>query len=70
MLSSSVEALRQQEWSLKIAKEGELMMNDRPNIDRMMDALSVILSNKYGCKVTLKAIPKDNAAEQAEKKAG
>ena len=45
-------------------------MNDKPNIDRMMDALSVILSNKYGCKVTLKAIPKNAAAEQAEKKAG
>lgn len=45
-------------------------MNDRPNIGRMMDALSVILSAKYGCKVTLKAIPKSTAAEQAEKKAG
>lgn len=45
-------------------------MNDRPNIDRMMDALSVILSNKYGCKVTLKAIHKDTAAKQAAKKAG
>ena len=44
-------------------------MSSRPNIDRMMDALSVILSNKYGCKVTLKAIPKDAAAEQAGKKA-
>lgn len=44
-------------------------MGNRPNIGRMMDTLSVILSNKYGCKVTLKAIPKDNAAEQAEKKA-
>ena len=45
-------------------------MNSRPNIDRMMDALSVILSNKYGCKVTLKAIPKDTAANMVEKKAG
>lgn len=43
---------------------------NRPNIGRMMDALSVILSDKYGCKVTLKAIPKNTAAEQAEKKAG
>ena len=44
-------------------------MNDRPNIGRMMDALSAILSEKYGCKVTLKAIPKATA-EQAKKKAG
>ena len=45
-------------------------MSSRLNIDRMMDALSVILSDKYGCKVTIKAIPKETAAEQAEKKAG
>lgn len=45
-------------------------MNDRPNIGRMMDALSAILSDKYGCKVTLKAIPKATTAEQAKKKAG
>ena len=45
-------------------------MNDRPNVDRMMAALSEILSNKYGCKVTLKAIPKGTAAMQAAKKAG
>lgn len=46
------------------------MMNGRLNIDRMMEALSAILSTKYGCKVTLKAIPKDTAAEEAVKKAG
>lgn len=45
-------------------------MNDRPNIGRMMDALSVILSAKYGCKVTLKATPKNTATSQAEKRAG
>ena len=45
-------------------------MNSRPNIARMMDALSVILSDKYGCKVTLRAIPKGTAADCAEKKAG
>lgn len=44
-------------------------MNSRPNIDRMMDTLSVILSNKYGCKVTLKAIPKTSATGRAKKKA-
>lgn len=45
-------------------------MSSKPNIGRMMDALSVILSDKYGCKVTLRSIPKNSAAEQAEKKAG
>ena len=45
-------------------------MSSRPNIGKMMDALSVILSNKYGCKVTLKAIPKETAGERSEKKAG
>ena len=35
-------------------------MSSTVNIDRMMDALSVILSNKYGCRVTLKAVRKDN----------
>lgn len=44
-------------------------MSSRPNIDRMMDALSAILSNKYGCKVTLKATPKETAADHAAKKA-
>lgn len=36
-------------------------MSDKLNIDRMMDALSVILSNKYGCKVTLRATTKESA---------
>lgn len=45
-------------------------MSSRPNIGRMMDALSAILSDKYGCKVTLKASPKNTAQSQAEKKAG
>lgn len=45
-------------------------MSDRPNIDRMMNVLSAILSEKHGCKVTLKAIPKNTAAEMAKKKAG
>ena len=38
-------------------------MSDKPNIGRMMAALSAILSEKYGCKVTLRATPKTNAAE-------
>lgn len=45
-------------------------MSDKLNIDRMMDALSVILSNKYGCKITLKAIPKNASTDKVEKKAG
>ena len=45
-------------------------MSDRPNIDRMMSVLSEIMSEKYGCKVTLKAVPKNSAAAMAEKKAG
>lgn len=45
-------------------------MNNKLNIDRMMSALSVILSDKYGCKVTLKATPKAAHAERAKTKAG
>lgn len=32
------------------------------DIDRLMQVLSEILSDKYGCKVTLTAIPKDQVA--------
>lgn len=45
-------------------------MGSRPNVDRMMDALSAILSIKYGCKVILKATPKNAATTMVEKKAG
>lgn len=44
-------------------------MSNRPNVGRMMDVLSAILSEKYGCKVTLRATPK-KTAENAEQKAG
>lgn len=44
-------------------------MADRPNIDRMMKTLSEILSNKYGCKVTITATPKDKSAEETTQKA-
>lgn len=32
------------------------------DIERLMQVLSEILSDKYGCKVTLTAIPKDQIA--------
>lgn len=32
------------------------------DIERLMQVLSEILSDKYGCKVTLTAIPKDHVA--------
>lgn len=44
------------------------MGNDFP-VDKLMQVLSEILSDKYGAKITLRAIPKD-AAENAPKKAG
>lgn len=34
-------------------------MENRLNIDRLMKALSEILSEKYGCKVTITAVPKE-----------
>jgi len=45
-------------------------MSSKPNVGRMMDALSAILTEKYGCKITLKAIQKETTAVQVEKKAG
>ena len=35
-------------------------------VHKMMAVLSEILSEKYGCKVTIRAIPKDQAEAQAE----
>lgn len=35
-------------------------MSNKPNINKMMAALSAILSDQYGCKITLKAIPKSS----------
>ena len=35
------------------------------NVDRLMKVLSEILSEKYGCKVTLTAIPKDQVKEES-----
>lgn len=34
-------------------------MENKLNIDRMMKTLSEILSEKYGCKVTITATPKE-----------
>ena len=36
-------------------------MADKLNVDRLTKALSEILSKKYGCKVTITAIPKSTA---------
>lgn len=36
-------------------------MENKLNVDRMMKALSEILSEKYGCKVTITATPKKHA---------
>ena len=36
-------------------------MADKLNVDRLTKALSEILSEKYGCKVTITAIPKSTA---------
>lgn len=39
-------------------------MENRINIDRLMEALSEILSEKHGCKVTITAIPKEEKATE------
>ena len=36
-------------------------MADKLNVDRLSKALSEILSEKYGCKVTITFIPKESA---------
>lgn len=33
-------------------------MENKLNINRLMETLSSILSDKYGCKITVRAIPK------------
>ena len=35
-------------------------MTNKLNIDRLMKTLSEILSEKYGCKVTITAVPKES----------
>ena len=37
------------------------MSSDKLNVDRLMEALSEIFSDKYGVKITMRAIPKDQA---------
>ena len=44
-------------------------MGNRLPVDKLMQTLSEILSDKHGAKITLRAIPKESA-EIAEKKAG
>ena len=45
-------------------------MENKLNIDRVVKALSEILSEKYGCKVTLTAVPKETKTEEPAQKAG
>lgn len=39
---------------------------NRLNVDRLMEVMSDILSEKHGAKITLRAIPKDQANNEAE----
>ena len=34
------------------------------NVNKLMEVLSEILSEKYGCKITMKAIPRDQASPE------
>ena len=43
-------------------------MESKLNVDRLMKALSEILSEKYGCKVTITAIPKEQETEEPEQR--
>lgn len=36
------------------------------NVDKLMKVLSEIMSEKYGCEITIRAIPKDKAKEQVK----
>lgn len=45
-------------------------MANQLNIDRMMKALSEILSEKHGCKVTITAVPKEKRTDEPTQKAG
>jgi hypothetical protein len=36
------------------------------NVHKLMEVLSEILSEKYGCKITMRAIPKDQVNEEIE----
>lgn len=42
-------------------------MQNGINIDRLMEALSSILSDKHGYKITLRAIPKESAHQNKQK---
>lgn len=41
---------------------------NRLNVDRLMEVMSDILSEKHGVKITLRAIPKDQAEEATMRK--
>lgn len=44
-------------------------MENKLNVDKLMKTLSEILSEKYGCKVTITAVPKEKPVEEPVKKA-
>ena len=45
-------------------------MENKLNIEKLMATLSEILSEKYGCNITITAIPKDSVkTEEPSKKA-
>ena len=46
--------------------EGALIMN-HINVDRLMEELSAILSEKYGAEITIRAVPKEDASGSCEK---
>lgn len=41
-------------------------MANKINIDRLMTTLSEILSEKYGCKVTITATPKEDTKDEQQ----
>ena len=44
-------------------------MENKLNMDRFMKTLSEILSEKYGCKVTITAVPKEQKQDEPAQKA-
>lgn len=44
-------------------------MANQLNVERLMQTLSEILSEKHGCKVTITAVPKEKPKEEPASKA-
>ena len=43
--------------------------SNKLNVDKLMQVLSDILSEKYGCKITMTAIPKEEYYAEQKRKA-